>query len=103
MKTSKQLRNLLERPGAVVVPGVYDSLSARICEMAGFEAVFHSGYGTAAARLGQPDIGLLAAALAPKVKAEMAAIQAQLDALPAEESPQKSDSWLATRVKKLIG
>ncbi|HAU5823272.1 TPA: glycosyltransferase family 2 protein [Citrobacter freundii] len=46
---------------------------------------------------------LLAAALAPKVKAEMAAIQAQLDALPAEESPQKSDSWLASRVKKLIG
>mgnify|MGYP005833161153 FL=1 len=46
---------------------------------------------------------LLAAALAPKVKAKMAAIQAQLDALPAEESPQKSDSWLATRVKKLIG
>lgn len=46
---------------------------------------------------------LLAAALAPKVKAEMAAIQAQLDALPAEESPQKSDSWLTTRVKKLIG
>ncbi len=46
---------------------------------------------------------LLAAALAPKVKAEMAAIQAQLDALPEEESPQKSDSWLASRVKKLIG
>ncbi|WP_227632079.1 hypothetical protein [Klebsiella michiganensis] len=43
---------------------------------------------------------LLAAALAPKVKAEMAALQAQLDALPEEESPQKSDSWLATRVKK---
>jgi hypothetical protein len=33
----------------------------------------------------------------------MAALQAQLDALPEEESPQKSDSWLATRVKKLIG
>ena len=46
---------------------------------------------------------LLAAALAPQVKAEMAALQAQLDALPEEESPQKSDSWLATRVKKLIG
>lgn len=46
---------------------------------------------------------LLAAALAPLVKAEMAAIQAQLDALPAEESPQKSNSWLASRVKKLIG
>ncbi len=46
---------------------------------------------------------LLAAALAPKVKAEMAALQAQMDALPEEERPQKSDSWLATRVKKLIG
>ena len=46
---------------------------------------------------------LLAAALAPKVKAEMAVLQAQLDALPAEVSPQKNDSWLATRVKKLIG
>ncbi|WP_333852327.1 glycosyltransferase family 2 protein [Leclercia sp.] len=46
---------------------------------------------------------LLAAALVPKVKAEMAALQAQLDALPEQESPQKNDSWLATRVKKLIG
>lgn len=46
---------------------------------------------------------LLAASLAPKVKAEMAALQAQLDALPEEESPQKNDSWLASRVKKLIG
>lgn len=46
---------------------------------------------------------LLAADLVPKVKAEMAALQAQLDALPEEVSPQKSDSWLATRVKKLIG
>lgn len=46
---------------------------------------------------------LLAANLAPQVKAEMAALQAQLDALPEEESPQKNDSWLASRVKKLIG
>ena len=59
MNMSTQLRKLLARPGSVMIPGVYDSLSARICEMAGFEAVFHSGYGTAAARLGQPDIGLL--------------------------------------------
>ena len=43
----------------IIAPGVYDALSARICEMVGFEAVSHSGYGTAAATLGQPDIGLL--------------------------------------------
>jgi len=55
----KMLRALLQRPGLVIAPGVYDALSARICEMVGFEAVSHSGYGTAAATLGQPDIGLL--------------------------------------------
>jgi len=59
MKRTTHFRSLLERPGALVVPGVYDALSARICEMVGFEAVFHSGYGTAAVHLGQPDIGLL--------------------------------------------
>jgi methylisocitrate lyase len=53
------LRALLARPGLIIAPGVYDALSARICEMVGFEAVSHSGYGTAAATLGQPDIGLL--------------------------------------------
>ncbi len=56
---SKALRALLKRPGLIIAPGVYDALSARICEMVGFEAVSHSGYGTAAATLGQPDIGLL--------------------------------------------
>lgn len=55
----KGLRVLLERPGLIIAPGVYDALSARICEMAGFEAVSHSGYGTAASTLGRPDIGLL--------------------------------------------
>ncbi|HCL79855.1 MAG TPA: carboxyvinyl-carboxyphosphonate phosphorylmutase [Synergistaceae bacterium] len=59
MRSTTRIREIIRRPGAVVIPGVYDSLSARICEMAGFEAVFHSGYGTSAARLGQPDIGLL--------------------------------------------
>jgi 2-methylisocitrate lyase-like PEP mutase family enzyme len=55
----KALRSLLQRPGLIIAPGVYDALSARICEMVGFEAVSHSGYGTAAATLGRPDIGLL--------------------------------------------
>lgn len=58
-KRGQALRALLARPGLVIAPGVYDGLSARICEMAGFEAICHSGYGTAAAMLGQPDIGLL--------------------------------------------
>ncbi len=59
MRKTTALRKLLERPGLIVAPGVYDALSARICEMVGFEAVSHSGFGTAAVTLGQPDIGLL--------------------------------------------
>jgi methylisocitrate lyase len=58
-KQTQALRALLRRPGLIIAPGVYDALSARICEMVGFEAVSHSGFGTAAATLGQPDIGLL--------------------------------------------
>jgi len=40
-----------------VVPGAYDGVSARLVEDAGFEAVYMTGYGTSAARLGLPDLG----------------------------------------------
>ena len=39
--------------------GVYDALSAKLAERAGFKAVVVSGYGVAASLLGEPDIGLL--------------------------------------------
>jgi methylisocitrate lyase len=43
----------------LVVPGVYDALSAKLAERAGFPAVVLTGYGLAAAHLGEPDLGLL--------------------------------------------
>ena len=43
----------------VRAPGAYDALSARLVEQAGFEAVYMTGFGATASRLGQPDIGLL--------------------------------------------
>jgi len=43
----------------MVVPGVYDALSAKIAERLGFPAVVLSGYALAAAYLGEPDFGLL--------------------------------------------
>jgi 2-methylisocitrate lyase-like PEP mutase family enzyme len=43
----------------VVTAGVYDALSARLAERAGFEVLFLSGYGVAASLLGEPDFGLL--------------------------------------------
>lgn len=55
----RQLRELLAGAETVVAPGAYDALSARLIEEAGFQAVYMTGFGTAASLLGRPDIGLL--------------------------------------------
>jgi methylisocitrate lyase len=44
---------------AVLMPGVYDALTARIAARVGFEIVFISGYSVSASRLGEPDFGFL--------------------------------------------
>lgn len=41
-----------------VVPGVFDLVSARIADQAGFPALYMSGYGVSASRMGLPDAGL---------------------------------------------
>ena len=53
-----RLRELLAGPGMIVAPFVYDCLQAKLAAAAGFEAVYMTGFGTAAAR-GYPDLGLL--------------------------------------------
>ena len=53
------LRRLLARPEPLLAAGAYDGLSARLVEAAGFDAVYMTGFGTAASLLGRPDIGLL--------------------------------------------
>jgi 2-methylisocitrate lyase-like PEP mutase family enzyme len=45
----------------LLLPGVYDALSARLAEAAGFEAVYLTGAGLANSRFGVPDIGLVTA------------------------------------------
>jgi 2-methylisocitrate lyase-like PEP mutase family enzyme len=42
-----------------VAPGAFDPLAARLVEEAGFAAVYMTGFGTSAALLGRPDVGLL--------------------------------------------
>lgn len=54
-----QLRQMLAAGPIVRAPGAYDALSARLIERAGFPAVYMTGFGATAARLGMPDIGLL--------------------------------------------
>jgi 2-methylisocitrate lyase-like PEP mutase family enzyme len=50
---------LIRTPGAVVVPGVYDALTARLAQRSGFQAIFATGAGIANTHLGQADVGLL--------------------------------------------
>ncbi|KAA2211851.1 isocitrate lyase/PEP mutase family protein [Teichococcus oryzae] len=45
--------------GIVMAPGAPDALTARLVERAGFPAVYMTGLGATAVRLGQPDLGLL--------------------------------------------
>lgn len=56
------LRELLAGDELLVVPGCHDALGARLIEHAGFDAAYMTGFGAAAALLGQPDVGLLSAA-----------------------------------------
>ncbi len=59
MTAATQLRDLLASPGIIAMPGVFDALSARLAERAGFKAVFMSGFMVSAARIGMPDTGLI--------------------------------------------
>jgi methylisocitrate lyase len=52
-------RALLAAPGCLVVPAVYDALSARVAERLGFPAIGLGGFLVAGARLGAPDVGQL--------------------------------------------
>ncbi|HEX9843044.1 MAG TPA: oxaloacetate decarboxylase [bacterium] len=53
-----RLRGLLAQDAPVVAPGVFDGLSARLVERAGFAAVYASG-GAIARSMSLPDLGLL--------------------------------------------
>lgn len=60
MSHAKRLRERLRGDDALVVPGGGSPLEIRLIEEAGFEAAYVSGYATAAARFGVPDVGLVA-------------------------------------------
>lgn len=59
MSKAQELRRLLQGGRIIAAPGAPDSLSARLVQRAGFEAVYMTGFGATATRLGTPDIGLL--------------------------------------------
>src|SRR5690349_16076877 len=59
MTPADRLRTLLAKPGFVVMPAVWDGLSAKLAAGAGFETAFLSGSCVAASRLGGPDLDLI--------------------------------------------
>jgi 2,3-dimethylmalate lyase len=58
-KPARMLRKLIERPGAILVPGAFSPMVAKLVEQAGFEAVYVPGGGVALNRLGYADVGLI--------------------------------------------
>lgn len=52
------LAERLRQPGLIVAPGVYDMVSAKLADAAGFDALYMTGFGVVASHLGLPDAGL---------------------------------------------
>ena len=59
MKATTRLRTLLNSGTLLMAPGVADAVNARLVREAGFDAIYMTGAGTTASRLGMPDVGLL--------------------------------------------
>jgi 2-methylisocitrate lyase-like PEP mutase family enzyme len=54
-----RVQTIVEQFGALTFPGVYDTLSAKLAQQAGFSLAFISGYSVAATAIGKPDMGFL--------------------------------------------
>jgi 2-methylisocitrate lyase-like PEP mutase family enzyme len=57
--TKTRVHRILEEVGPTAFAGIYDALSAKLAEQAGFPLAFVSGYSVAATLLGEPDLGIL--------------------------------------------
>jgi 2,3-dimethylmalate lyase len=57
--TPTRVHRILDQVGSIAFAGVYDALSAKLAQKAGFPLAFISGYSVAATALGEPDMGLL--------------------------------------------
>ena len=58
-RMTTRLRRLLEAPELLIAPGVAECVGARLVAEQGFDALYMTGAGTTASRLGMPDVGLL--------------------------------------------
>ncbi|GIW44900.1 MAG: methylisocitrate lyase [Candidatus Binatia bacterium] len=59
MNQRERMHELLKKQRPLVMGGVYDGISTRLAQAAGFEALFIGGFSVAASLLGEPDVGYL--------------------------------------------
>jgi len=59
MGQTDKLRALLAEEGALVLPGCFDALTARLIERAGYPGAFMGGFAVSASRIAMPDTGLI--------------------------------------------
>jgi 2-methylisocitrate lyase-like PEP mutase family enzyme len=55
----RELRRLLAGGPAIVAPGAFDCISARLVESAGFPALYVTGSGVSMSVMGAPDVGVI--------------------------------------------
>lgn len=53
------LRERLNQPGIIMLPGAFNAITAKLAEATGFEGVYVTGAGLANGMTGYPDIGML--------------------------------------------
>jgi methylisocitrate lyase len=61
MNSATKLRQLLDKPGIIAAPAVYDCIGSKLAQKVGFPLIFTSGFGMSASLLGLPDMGFLTA------------------------------------------
>jgi 2-methylisocitrate lyase-like PEP mutase family enzyme len=69
-----RLRALLNQPGIVISPGVYDGFSLRLVEAMGYKTAAISGAGLSESNLGWSDVGIMGYAENLRASAALAAI-----------------------------
>ena len=59
MRKTSRLKDLINAPQLLIMPGAFDTLSAKIVQEAGFSAIQCSGFGISVNRIGLPDYSFL--------------------------------------------
>lgn len=72
MTKTEKFKKFLEEPGSFMLPGAFDSMSARLIEETGFKSIYATGAGISNAQLGWADVGLTSLKEVVDVVARMA-------------------------------